>query len=539
MVKELEEEEVGKVVMVKVGDEEGNMARADRVEMVKVGSESGKREEEEEQQQPQNKGLTVIDTPRRERELMEALKDVEDHFIRAYDSGKEVSRMLEANRVHLQSGLEEIKENSSKLIHSITWHRSSSSQSSSYKSYLASSSKDSTWTEYKNDLFDDYNGMESGCHSSTLGRLYAWEKKLYDEVKAGDQTRRIYERKCAQLRNQEAKGDESRTVDKTRAAVKDLHTRIWVVLRTAESISNRIQKLRDEELHPQLVELLKGLMKTWKVMLESHETQNQIMFEVKSFTSSAYGRFCSNAHQHATLQLEAELQNWRACFVGYTAAQRAYVEALDGWLSKFIAPEVEFYSRGRSLIIPYRVGAPPLLVLCHDWLTSLEKLPDKAVACAMKSFSKDIRALWGQQGEEQHQKRKVDGLAKDLDKRVLAFQRTENRILESKHSETKGEPDVRQCVEYLAGRKDLLDIFRTKLDMEKAKHQDCMQETQRTMLSVFQTGLTSLFGSLTEFSKASLNMYDELVMYSEKANAADEKSGRSCIEGCHVEVDGG
>lgn len=59
--------------------------------------------------QGEHKGLTVIDMPEKGRELLEALKDIEDHFIRAYDSGKDVSRMLEANRVHLQSGLEEIK----------------------------------------------------------------------------------------------------------------------------------------------------------------------------------------------------------------------------------------------------------------------------------------------------------------------------------------------------------------------------------------------------------------------------------------------
>lgn len=97
-IPELEEEEEER----KVGEEVG----VDGVEMVvKMGKENERREEE----QHQNKGLTVIDTPARERELMEALKDVEDHFIRAYDSGKEVSRMLEANKVHLQSGLEEIK----------------------------------------------------------------------------------------------------------------------------------------------------------------------------------------------------------------------------------------------------------------------------------------------------------------------------------------------------------------------------------------------------------------------------------------------
>ena len=32
------------------------------------------------------------------------------------------------------------------------------------------------------------------------------------------------------------------------------------------------------------MELLKGLMQTWKIMLESHQTQNQILFEVKSLT---------------------------------------------------------------------------------------------------------------------------------------------------------------------------------------------------------------------------------------------------------------
>ncbi|KAF8405454.1 hypothetical protein HHK36_010360 [Tetracentron sinense] len=487
----------------------------------------------------EQKGLTVMDTPTRGRELLEALKDVEDHFIRAYDSGKDVSRMLEANRVLLQSGLEEIKDNSTKLIQAITWHRSTSSQSSSCKSFLASSSKSSTWKEFKNDIFDDYGGMESGSHSLTLGRLYAWEKKLYEEVKAGDCTRKIYERKCSQLRNKDAKGDDLGSMDKTRVAVKDLYTSILVAIRRAETISEKIQKLRDEELQPQLVELLQGLMKTWKIMLESHETQNHILFEVKYFTCPAYGKFCNDSHRLATLQLEAELQNWRACFIGYLTAQKAYVEALNGWLSKFIVPEVELYSRGRSSVPPYRVSGPPLLLICHEWLTSVEKLPDKAVAYAMKNFGKDVRALWTQQGHEQQQKRKVDGLAKELDRRVLAFQRAENRILETKLLEHKSEAGVERGVVYLTERKELLDMLRKRLDSEKEKHHNCMQETQRITLSGFQIGFFSVFDSLTEFSKASLKMYDDLVTYSEKAKA-DEKAGNpSYTVGAQGEVECG
>lgn len=47
-------------------------------------------------------------------------------------------------------------------------------------------------------------------------------------------------------------------MDKTRAAVKDLYARILVAIRSAESISKKIEKLRDEELQPQIIELLKG-----------------------------------------------------------------------------------------------------------------------------------------------------------------------------------------------------------------------------------------------------------------------------------------
>jgi hypothetical protein len=59
--------------------------------------------------QEEHNSFRMIDTAPDGRELLEALKDVEDHFIRAYDSGLDVSRMLEANRVPMLSGLKEIK----------------------------------------------------------------------------------------------------------------------------------------------------------------------------------------------------------------------------------------------------------------------------------------------------------------------------------------------------------------------------------------------------------------------------------------------
>ncbi|BAT84370.1 hypothetical protein VIGAN_04171900 [Vigna angularis var. angularis] len=47
----------------------------------------------------QKKGLAVREAPAKGRELFEALKDIEDHFLTAYNSGNEVTRMLEANKI--------------------------------------------------------------------------------------------------------------------------------------------------------------------------------------------------------------------------------------------------------------------------------------------------------------------------------------------------------------------------------------------------------------------------------------------------------
>lgn len=73
------------------------------------GFEAVAKGEDDNVSQGEEKCLRVIDTPNDGRELLEALKDVVDLFIRAYDSGLDVSRMLETNMVQVQSTIEEIK----------------------------------------------------------------------------------------------------------------------------------------------------------------------------------------------------------------------------------------------------------------------------------------------------------------------------------------------------------------------------------------------------------------------------------------------
>ncbi|XLT02699.1 hypothetical protein HN51_052050, partial [Arachis hypogaea] len=167
---------------------------------------------------------------------------------------------------------EEPAQNSVKYL---TWHRTASSRSSSSRNPVGANSRDDT-EAFANNLFDT-SCMISESHASTLDRLYAWERKLYDEVKASKIIRNEYNTKCKILRHLESKGEKTHTIDKTRAVVKDLHSRIRVAIHRIDSISKRIEELRDKELQPQLEELIEGLSRMWEVMFKCHKLQFQII----------------------------------------------------------------------------------------------------------------------------------------------------------------------------------------------------------------------------------------------------------------------
>lgn len=63
----------------------------------------------------------------------------------------------------------------------ITWKRTTSSRSSSSRHPLATAAKDDV-SDSGSEFAEDFC-MIAGSNSSTLDRFYAWERKLYDEVK--------------------------------------------------------------------------------------------------------------------------------------------------------------------------------------------------------------------------------------------------------------------------------------------------------------------------------------------------------------------
>jgi hypothetical protein len=220
----------------------------------------------------------------------------------------------------------------------------------------------------------------------------------------------------------------------------------------------------------------------------------------------------------------------------YVSAQKAYIEALDGWLSKFILTDTIRYSRGISSIAPDRSSAPPLVVICHDWYTTLSKFQNKRVAFTMRNFIRSVRVLWLKQGEEQQQKRKVDSLAKEMDKKISAYKRAENKVIETKLLEHRPEQDAKQRMEHLSEKKEMLNVLRKRVEAEKAKHHACMRDTHDVTLNGFKIGLASIFESLTEFSKDSVKLYEDLLTHAEPKGSEDATEKRPCVEGPYSQI---
>ncbi|XP_068641070.1 protein ALTERED PHOSPHATE STARVATION RESPONSE 1 [Aristolochia californica] len=356
----------------------------------------------------------------RAKDFLASVKDIEHRFFRASESGREVSRMLEASKIQLSFSESRGKssatmfqtachliccssetaplphEQTQSVTKVITWKRSTSYQSSSSRNPLVLASRDDD--DSGSDFIEEFC-MIAGSHSSTLDRLYAWERKLHDEVKASESIRKEYDRKCELLRHQFAKDLKPQTIDKTRSIVKDLYSQIKVTIQAIESISKRIEKLRDEELLPQLLELIQGFIRMWKAMIECHHAQ------YITISLAYHGRSSSSASQseiqrEALCQLQHEMECFHSNLGNCYRSHKSYVQALNSWLQNCISKTQE-RSRRWMPFSPPRTLQPPIFVLFHEWLSGIDGLPYSELCEAINGLLSVLRGSFELQVEEE------------------------------------------------------------------------------------------------------------------------------------------
>ncbi|XP_022762966.1 nitrate regulatory gene2 protein-like [Durio zibethinus] len=415
-------------------------------------------------------------------DVFEVLREIKVQFMRASEAGSEIAKLLEVGTLPYQ------RKPVSKMLHVVTPSLSVvSSQPSTSKTAGPSSSADNTDPAFID--FAEELARKPKNLSSTLQKLYLWEKKLYNDVKAEEKMRVAYDMKCRKLKRLDERGAEANKVDSTRNIIRNLSTKIRIAIQVVDKISVTINKIRDEELWPLLNELIEGLNRMWKSMLECHRNQCQVIREAKTLGSIGSGKKLSDDHLRATLQLEHELISWIIGFSNWIGAQKGYVRALNNWLLKCLYYEPEVTDDGIVPFSPSRVGAPPIFVICNQWSQAMDRISEREVVDSMRIFVTSVLQLWEQDKSEMH--RRMMG-NKDLERKARSLEREDQKLQKEIQALDKK-------IVLVSGNGDSLSV---------AGNVAYQSETSNSSL---QGSLQRIFEAMERFTSESSKAYEELL----------------------------
>lgn len=307
-----------------------------------------------------------------------------------------------------------------------------------------------------------------------------------------------YERSYRRLKSLDERGTESSTIDSTRMSVRLLRSKISINVRTASAFSSKIEKIRDEELYPQLVDLIQRFRRLWKGVLECHEKQLSAIRDSKIHQMKATTISQSGIASEASRDLERELTKWYRCFNKWISSQRSCVEALNGWLKKWLPePEVqvEDTADGVPPFSPGRLGAPPVFVISNDWLQAIEMVSTADVLRAIDYFSKLVHEFKKSQEEEQRQKRKADHISRDYNRKCEALQGE----LGLSTLENPGYSHDNRVLD--------LERLRKKRDEERTRHEKTLNHAHVAASATLPIGLVPALQQMISFFEGNQQVY--------------------------------
>uniref|UniRef100_A0A1J3ICH3 DUF632 domain-containing protein n=1 Tax=Noccaea caerulescens TaxID=107243 RepID=A0A1J3ICH3_NOCCA len=426
----------------------------------------------------------------RHRDLKEIVDAIKENFDKAAAAGDQVSQMLELGRAQLDRSFSQLKKT---VIHS-----------SSIFSNLSStwSSKPPLAVKYRIDTttLDQPNSMKSLC--STLDRLLAWEKKLYEEIKAREGVKIEHEKKLSQLQSQEYKGDDEAKLDKTKSSITRLQSLIIVTSQAVTTTSSAIIRLRDTDLVPQLVELCHGYMYMWKAMHQFHETQNSIVQQVRGLINrSGKGESTSELHRQATRDLESVVSSWHSSFSHLIKFQRDFIQSVHAWFKLTLLPVCHEDASN------YHKEPVDAYGFCDEWKLALDRVPDTVASEAIKSFINVVHVISAKQADEHKIKKRTETASKELEKKASSLRNLERKYYQSYSMVGVGLPDsgpdnqhMLDARDPLSDKKSELAVCQRRVEEEMMKHSKAIEVTRAMTLNNLQTGLPGVFQALTSFS---------------------------------------
>ncbi|EHA8587421.1 nitrate regulatory gene2 protein [Cocos nucifera] len=437
-------------------------------------------------------------------DLLQVLTDIDDHFLKASESAHEVSKMLEATRLHYHSNFADNRghiDHSARVMQVITWNRS-------FKGMPPADGR------------DDFDNDEWETIATVLDKMLAWEKKLYDEVKAGELMKIEYQRKVALLNRQKKRGVSAEALQRTKAAVSHLHTRYIVDMQSMDSTVSEVECLRDNQLYPKLVELVDGMAKMWEALCVHHDNQLKIVLNLKIHDISNAPKETSERHYRRTMQLFDVVKEWHSQIDKLVSHQKDYIQALSSWLKSNVIP-IES-SLKEKVSSPPRPHQPPVQALLHAWHDHLEKLPDELAKSAILSFSAVINTIVTLQQDELKQKEKCDETRKEYLKKTRAFEDwygkySHRRAALSEEAGQEGSEGANQK-DPVVERKIAVETMKSRLDEEQENHEKLCKQVREKSFGSLKTHLPELFRAMSDFAHACSEMYKMLRSISQSQN---------------------
>ncbi|KAL7586981.1 hypothetical protein Lser_V15G40095 [Lactuca serriola] len=400
----------------------------------------------------------------------EIVKELQTQFDRASDSGNELSKILEVgkvphNRKHVAYQVP------SKMLNVFT-------------PSLALTQADPATLDTDVDLLTKSKNL-----SSTLHKLYLWEKKLFDEVKIEEKMRLLHEEKKRRLARLDEKGAEPHKIDATRIFVRSLSTKIRIAIQVVDKISDKINNLRDEELWPQLNDFIEGLTRMWRSIHECHHTQCQAITAAKRIDAITSQKHVTDANLEAILQLEHDLLNWAIRFSCWFGAQKGFVRSLNEWLLKCLMYEPEETVDGPVPYSPGRLGAPAIFIICNQWAQAMNRISDKEVVDSMREFAGSVLQLWERDKVEMRER------DKSMERNAKSFEKEDQKI----HKRL-------QVLD-----KMIVDASGGDNDNNGLSLGHLVYQSETSKNGSLQTSLQRVFESMERFTLTSLKAYEELL----------------------------
>jgi hypothetical protein len=353
------------------------------------------------------------------------------------------------------------------------------------------------------------------------------------------------EKKYVIFARQEKKGEESTMTQKTKAIIKNLQTRKHVASQAVDAAVVNIQRLRDEELYPQLLELLLMLIAMWKDMRDCHQAQRRALEAMNSIHKGAPAEPTTAFHHQSTLNLEISLFKWGDAFVKVVAMLRNYMRNLNGWLRLSVSFHMSFDDRGNSrnarltngftsptpLLSPcHKAGTTPIYAFCQQWQSSLDTLPDKDAPEAILNFAAVVRDMARLQEQEFRHRQKAERYKREVEKREAALANARNRdhhqsIIPYSTAEQQVGQQQQQMPEENAIQESAevaecrirVDSANRKYTEEKESERKSIQDTRFMTLNSMQTGLSQVFLSMVTFSGATVESFEKLRSFAQNS----------------------